>query len=125
VTPILAAFLLSLGLIASTALLGFLALSGAWYLTHRQARPYGEHRGLGFGNGKTVLDAIIPPPIVPEPAEIVIHPELEDYIRGESEGWYREELRKRAKDLYQEHGDWPWVLSRLRELNEANSLPEI
>lgn len=119
---VLAAFLLGLALIASTALLGFLALAGAWYMTHRTVeipKPFGK------ATVGAALAAMVPPPVAPELSEIVLHPEVEDYIKIESEDWYREQLREKAKSLYAQQPAWPWVLAELRKLNEGPSLPSV
>jgi hypothetical protein len=114
----LAAFVLATGLVCVTGLVGFLALTSAWYLTHRaQPMPLTRKQGL--------LEQMVPPPVMPEPKEIVLHPEIEDYIKQESESFYREILRERAKKLYSEHPDWPWVLAQIRKDEEANALPEL
>lgn len=117
---IFAAFILGLALICATAMLGFMAMAGAWYMTHRTVDTFKPLTGVA-----KVADAMLPPPVAPIPAEIVLHPEVVDYIQGESESWYREQLREKAKSLYAQQPAWPWVLAELRKLNEANStLPE-
>lgn len=121
-SEIAAAFVLGLSLICSTGLAGFMAMSGAWYLTHR---PVERFRPLGPVRER--LAEVLPPPVQPTIEEIVLHPAVQDYIQSETEGWYREQLKEKAKSLYAEHPQWDWVLTQLRSMNESpeSALPEI
>lgn len=108
-------------LVVLAGLVGFMAIAGAMYLTHRPL-------DLGLDRPAKGLAAVLPPPVaVDTPAsEIVLHPAVMDYINGESEQWYRNDLKEKAKTLYRQHPVWEWVLAELRKLNEQQviSLPD-
>lgn len=109
---ILAVFLASIGLLCVTGLVGFLAISAAFYLTHR---PLAVERDEEPGR-KSFFTKFTPPPVAPKAEEVVVHPEVEDWIKLDSEPWAQSSWREKAVQLYQENRNWPWVLAKLRTL---------